>query len=462
MQCSCERDALLRALTLCADLCRAFPDLTVASLHAHRSAEACDDTLEVSLWSECYGLGTLARLPATLTEPGAVTVSAHLMTQVLAALPHNAIRLSSVVIPAPDPEATTSLISPLKAGPALQIETIRQSRRAPTTRVRLRTPSVEPAASPWLSDGQTKGVPLATILPRALCEALDPCLLLARERDEASDLAPNMNHALVLLHFAPKELICTATTRIALAQSRVPWRLVPGLVPMPYLLLDERMLDWVRSALKHETQPVTLTVVPQEGPSALLLISLVQGGTLVCRGQTAPIPLIWEKRVGDPASQAFLMSRPLLAQALAFLSADRADYAARYLSCHVVNQRLCLQWHQPDPSEPTALCQIPIVNTVDDSPPVLIHLGSMRRMVRQIKGPVICLEQGSIPPRRINGAPATEPVHFMRFSTPASLATRFLLALATNPSVSASTDLPAQSHPEGSGGGGSGAALAPA
>ena len=460
MQCSCERDALLRALTICADLCRAFPDLSVATLHAHQSAEACAGTLEVSLWSERCGLGTLARLPATLTEPGEVTVPSHLMAQVLAALPQNPIRLSSVVIPASDPEDTTDLLQLLRAGPALQIETIGQSRRAPVTRVRLRPPIVEPAASPWLSDGQTRGVPLATITPRALREVLDPCLLLARERDVASASTPDMDRALVLLHFAPEELICTATTRMAVAQSRVPWRLVPEPAPIPSLLLDERMLQWVRSALKRETEPVTLTVVPQEGPSALLLISLVQGGTLVCRGKTAPIPLIWERRVDNPASQVFLVSRPLLAQALAFLSVDRAGYADRYLQCRVANQQLCLQWYPPGPSEPVATC--PIVNTVADCSPFLIHLGHMRRMVRRIKGPVIYLEQGVIMPRRSREtSAASAPVSFMRFSMPTSLAARFMVALAEHPSQQARTDLPARSHPERSDGDGSRAALAP-
>ncbi|HEU5377187.1 MAG TPA: hypothetical protein VFV38_17280, partial [Ktedonobacteraceae bacterium] len=198
-------------------------------------------------------------------------------------------------------------------------------------------------------------------------------------------------------------------------------------------LVDERMLRWMMAALKQETRPVNLMLVPQEASAMLLLFSLSRC-TLICRSKTAPIPLVWEQRIAAPSSHALLLSRSLLVKALDFLSAGQARNTNRYISLGVSNHRLCLQWDPLAQTDHSALCQLPIVNTVADIEPVLVHLQQARRMLRQIKGPALCLERGTMMLRQKKGATVEPvPVGFVRFSLPAEETTRIMLTIVEYP-----------------------------
>ena len=98
MHCSCERDALVRVLTIGADLCRAFPDL----FHVTFAARAAGETsIEIIMWHEGNGIGVQATLPADIREAGSVTVPIRTTADVLATQPGSRIELSSVQIPDP-------------------------------------------------------------------------------------------------------------------------------------------------------------------------------------------------------------------------------------------------------------------------------------------------------------------------------------------------------------------------
>ena len=243
-------------------------------------------------------------------------------------MPQSYLSLSSIIIPDPESVPDSGILKPIKGGPALQIEGTSETGASQRTRLRLCTPTSEPAYPPALANWQSSGIPLASIAPSALRELWQPCVLLAKERVEAVKETPDMDHALVLCRFDQKELVCTATTRSAVVQTRQAWTRLADSVPVSHALLDECMLRWIMTILKGETEPVTLTLLPQEAPTALVLFSLPHM-TLVCRGKTTPIPLVWERRISAPSSQALLLSRTLLVKALDFLSADQAGHANR-------------------------------------------------------------------------------------------------------------------------------------
>ncbi len=399
MQFSCERDALVRGLAICAGLCRVFPEIFHTILHA-RTTEAA--SIDMFLWNEANGVGVLATVPATITEAGSITVPTRLTTSALAAMPQSRLHLSSIIIPDRASVSREKLNKPLKGGPVLQIEGTSGTGATQRTRLRLCTPTSEHAISPALADWQASGVPLATIAPNALRKALEPCLLLAKEREGAAEDTPDMDHALVLFRFDPRALSCTATTRSAVGQSILPWTRSSGDAPSTHALVDERMLRWIMTALKRETHPVTLTLVPQEASATLLLFSLPHL-TLVCRGKTAPIPLVWEQRIGAPSTHALLLSRSLLMKALDFLSADHVGDVDPDVLVNVADHRLCLQWNPLAQPDRAAMCWLPLVNTVADTLPVLVHLPSMRRIIRLLKGPAICLEIGAVMVRQKKG-----------------------------------------------------------
>jgi hypothetical protein len=353
-------------------------------------------------------------------------------------MPPGQIQLSSVLIPDPEPVSDEEQIKPLKGDPALQIEGTSGTGATQRTRLRLCMPTSEHAVSPAPVDWQASGVPLATLAPNALREALEPCVLLAREREVAAKDTPDMDHALVLFRFDPHALFCTATTRSAVAQSTLPWTRSGEDAPSTHALVDERMLRWLMTALKRETHSVTLTLVSQEKSATLLLFSLPHL-TLVCRGKTAPIPLVWEQRIGAPSTNALLLSRSLLMKALDFLSADHARDADRDVLVNVGDHRLCLQWNPLAQPDHAAMCRLPIVNTVADTSPVLVHLQDMRRIIRLLKGPAICLEIGAVMIRQKKGETAGPvPIGFVRFSKPASASVQIMMTIAEHsPSLGA-------------------------
>lgn len=434
MHLSCERDALSHALAICANLCRAFPETFHVTLDARTPAEGSSGSMDVLLWGALSGIGVLANVPAEIAEAGSVTVPTRMSASALATMPRGQIRLSSVLIANPDSVPDAEQIKPLKGGPALQIEGISGTGATQRTRLRLCTPISEHAVSPALADWQASGIPLATLAPNVLREALEPCLLLAKKRENALEETPDMDHALVLFRFDPHALSCTATTRSAVTHSTLPCVRSSEDAPSTHALVDERMLRWVLTALKGETHPVTLVLVPQEAPATLLLFSLPHL-TLVCRGKTAPIPLVWEQRIGAPSTHALLLSRAALVKALDFLSAARAGDADRGVLASVVNHRLWLQWDPHAQADHAAMCQLPIINTVADTSPVFIHLQHMRRIIRLLKGPAICLAIGTVMIRQKKGGnvePA--PIGFVRFSKPADATTQVMLAVDECPS----------------------------
>ncbi len=199
---------------------------------------------------------------------------------------------------------------------------------------------------------------------------------------------------------------------------------------MSHVLIDERKLCWMMAALKGETHSVMLTLVPQADSSAFLVCALSQV-TLVCCATTAPLPLVWERRIHAPSSQAVLLSRVLLTQALEFLSADRARSKDRTVSLQVMDHHLCFAWPPLVQKEHRASCQIPLANTVQDRAPVLVHLRSLREMARQFNGPAICLEQGDIRLRAPAGGPEERvAVGFVRLSKPADPSIQMMMALS--------------------------------
>ena len=414
MHCSCEREALVRVLTIGADLCRAFPDLFHVTFAAR---EACETALEIIMWHEGNGVGVRATIPADVREAGTITAPTRTTADVLATHPGSRIELASVQIPDPAAVATNDLMPSLPGSPALQLESIGNTGRRQRTRVRLSSSQATPTVEAALTVGHMRGIPLASLAPDALQVVWEPCLLLAKKRDKASDETPDMDHAQVLFRFDPDALVCTATTRHAVAQSCVPWTRLEGNMPVSHVLVDERRVHWIKKALQQETQPVTLTLVPQADATALLLVALSQV-TLICRVITAPIPLVWERRVHAPVSQVMLLSRVLFSKSLDVLAADRAHGADRSLLLQAQGHQLRLQW-DPLAQENQVACELPIVNTVEERAPVLVHLRSLREMLRQFKGPVVCLEQGEIRLRK--RAEATEhpvPVGFLRLSQP--------------------------------------------
>ncbi|HEU5377142.1 MAG TPA: hypothetical protein VFV38_17055 [Ktedonobacteraceae bacterium] len=429
MKISCERDALACALALCRTLCRAFPDLFWVTLEAREPEEGRLGSLDVSLWSESSGVGVLAHVAAEVVAPGSVTVPARLTASALQTMPQCQIHLSSVVIPDPTPASHEEWLKPLKGGPALQMEGTSTTGLKQCTRVRLCAPASPPAA-PSLATWQANSIPLATITPRALREALEPCVLLTKQRVKASEETPGMDHGLVLVRFDPDALVCIATTRSAVVQSTRAWTHVPGVMPLAHALVEERMLRWLRMALHKEKRPVTLALVSSPGPAQLLLFSLPHC-TLVCRCATVPIPLVWEQRMSAPASQVLLLSRPLFLNALDILSAGRAGYATRSLVLSVVDQRLCMQQDPLAHDEQVVECQIPIVNSVAESEPVLLPVREVRRILGQMTGPAICLEAGTVLVSQSTGTTGEPvPVAFVRFSTPAEKGVQFLLAVS--------------------------------
>jgi hypothetical protein len=438
----------VRVLALCTDLCRGFPEVCHATLHARVPVEGNSGSVEVVLWNNLSGIGVVANVPAEIAEPGSVTIPTHMTATVLAAMPQSRLHLSSIIVSDPAPISDEEQIKPLKGGPALQIEGTSETGTTQRARLRLCTPTPEHTVFPALAIWQASGIPLATIAPNKLRETLKPCVLLARERAQAFYETSGMDHALVLLRFDSHALVCTATTQTAVAQSTLPWTMLPGEAPFLHTLIDEGMLRWIMNALKGETHPITLTLVPQEASAALLLFALPHI-TLVCRGKTAPIPLVWEQRVNAPASQALLLSRALLIKALDFLAVDGANHPGRCLLLNVVGHRLCLQWDPLVPEDHAALCQIPIVNTAAESEPVLVHLRQTRRMIRQIKGPAICLEQGIIVLRKSKEeASSPVPIGFVRFSKPGEATTRMMMAISEHTLSPLNTHPTAEREPE--------------
>jgi hypothetical protein len=456
MYCLCEREALLRALTIGADLCRAFSNVFQITFSAR---SACETSIEVLVWQETSGVGVWATVPADVREAGVITVQARLAADVLKTIPGDRIALSSVLIEESVPVSENDRFTPLSAGPAFQIESTNETGRRQRTRLRPVVPPAELSLEALLATWRPSGIPLASLEPGALRGVWEPCLLLAKKRVEASKETPDMDHALVLCRFDPEALVCTATTRHAVAQTYLSWTRLSADIPVTHVLVDERRLGWISKALKQETQPVTLTLVPQADTTALLLFSLSQV-TLICRVTTAPLPLIWEQRVHAPASQVLLLSRVLLARSLDFLAADRAHGAARSILLRAEGRHLCVQW-DPLAQEDHAACELPLANTVPECAPVQVHLRSLREMLRQFKEPVVCLEQGEIPLRK--RAEETEdpvPLSFVRLSQPAKETIQMLTVVERVPSPS-QMSAPANAAPEPAEADAKGEALAP-
>ncbi|HVU69302.1 MAG TPA: hypothetical protein VHD63_19375, partial [Ktedonobacteraceae bacterium] len=401
------------------------------------------------------GVGVWTTLPADVRAAGSLTVPVRPTTAILATMPEGRIELASVQIPEPAAVAATDLISPLPGGPALQLERCGATGRRQRTRVRLSTSqaaqTMEAVGTSWRKQARA----LASLEPDALRQAWGPCLLLAKKRDQAAEDTPDMDHALVLLRCEADALVCTATTRQAVAQSRVPWTPLEAPGPISHVLIDERMLRWISNALKQERSPVTLTLVPQAGASAWLLVVCSQG-TLVCRVTTAPIPLVWERRVHAPGSQVMLVSRVLFAKALDVLAADRAHGADRCIMLQAQSRQLRLQWN-PLAQEDQVACELPIANTVEARAPVLVHLRTLREMLRQINGPVVCLEQGEIRLRtRAEASGNPGAIGFLRLSPPLDRSLAMMMTSAEwgpSPSMAGTSGgpLPERSDAEGQG-----------
>jgi hypothetical protein len=435
MQCSCEREALLRVLSIGADLCRAFPNLFQVTFAARAAGKT---SMEVLTWHETSGVGVWATIPADVKEAGVVSVPARTAAGVLATHPGKQVSLTAVQIPDP---ATNDQMPPLPGSPALQIESNSTERRQ-RTRVRLGSPMAEQMMERALATFGTRGVFLAELSPRSLRETWEPCLLLAKKRVEAAEDTPDMDHALVLFRFDPDALVCTATTRHAVAQSRVPWTPLEESVPVSHVLVDERALRWISNALKQETQPVTLTLVPQTDSTALLLVVLSQV-TLICRVVTTPIPLVWERRVHAPASQVMLLSRVLFSKSLDVLAADRAHGADRHLLLQVQGRQLRLQWDPLAQADQVA-CELPLVNVVEARAPVLVHLRSLREMVRQFKEPVVCLEQGDMwLHKRDNASEDPVLIGFVRLSQPVEKTIQMMMSISERKPSPATASTPA-------------------
>lgn len=425
MHCVCERDVLLRALTISADLCRAFPNVFQITFSARADGET---SMEVLAWQETSGVGVWATIPADVQEAGAITVQARLAADVLKTMSGERIALSSVQIPDPEPQSEEDRFTPLSAGPAFQIESTSEAGRRQRTRLRSVVPPAELSLETLLATWRPSGITIASLEPSALRGVWEPCLLLAKKRVEASKDTPDMDHAQVLCRFDPEALICTATTRHAVAETRLPWTRLSADAPVTHVLVDEHRLGWISQALKQETQPVTLTLVPQADSTVLLLFSLSQV-TLICRATTASIPFVWERRVHAPASQVLLLSRVLLSRSLDFLAADRAHGADRCLLLRVEENHLCLEWHPRALAGHTA-CELPLANTVPEHVPVLVHLRQFREMLRQFKEPVVCLEQGEIRLRK--SAKATKdpvPIGFVRLCQPAKETIQMMMTI---------------------------------
>jgi hypothetical protein len=438
MHCSCEREALVRVLTIGADLCRAFPDVFQVTFVARAAGET---SLEVLVWQETSGVGVWATVPADIREAGSVTVPTRATASALATMPGSRISLASVQIPDREMVAPNDLIKLLLGGPALQLESISTTGRTQRTRLLLRPSLAAQTMEAAVADGGPHRVFLASLGARALRATWEPCLLLARKRDQAMDDTPDMDHALVLFRFDPDALVCTATTRYSVAQTRLPWMRLAADLPASHVLVDERRLGWISKALKGETQPVALTLVPQADSSALLLVVLSQV-TLVCRVTTAPIPLVWERRVHAPVSQVMLVSRVLLARSLDVLAADRAHGADRNLLLQVQGRQLRLQW-DPLAQEDQVVCELPLVNAVEARAPVLVHLRSLREMVRQFKEPVVCLEQGNIRVRkRVEASAEPVPIGFVRLSQPVEKTIQILMSIAERVPSSSKANVP--------------------
>ena len=441
MQCSCEREALMRVLTIGADLCRAFPDLF------HVTFATCATALEIVLWHEGNGVGVRATLPAEVREAGSLTVPLRPMAEVLATHPGSHIDLASVQIPDPAPIVTDDQIPSLPGGPALQLDSRAPTGRRQRTRMRLSASQATLTGEEALTDGHRRGIALASLAPAALRTVWEPCLLLAKKRDEAGEDTPDMDHAQILFRLDPDALVCTATTRHAVAQACLSWARLEANMPVSHVLVDERRLHWITKALHQETQPVTLTLFPQADATALLLVALSQV-TLICRVATAPIPLVWERRVPAPASQVMLLSRVLLARSLDLLAADRAHGSNRCLWLQVQGRHLRLQW-DPLAQDDQVACELPLVNAVAARAPVLVHLRSLREMLRQFKEPVVCLEQGELRLRK--RAEATEdpvPIGFVRLSQPASKNLQMMMTITRNVSSPSPVSEPGGPAPE--------------
>lgn len=456
MYCVCEREALLRVLTISADLCRAFPNVFQITFSAR---SACETSIEILVWQETSGVGVWATVPADVREAGVITVQARLTADVLKTIPGDRVALSSVLIEESVSVSENDRFSPLSAGSAFQIESTSETGRRQRTRLRPVVPPAEPSLESLLAMWRPSGIPLASLEPGALRGVWEPCLLLAKKRVEASKETPDMDHALVLCRFDPEAFVCTATTRYTVAQTHLPWTRLSTDVPVTHVLVDERRLGWISQALKQETQPVTLTLVPQADSTALLLFSLSQV-TLICRATTAPLPLIWEQRAYPPASQFMLLSRMLLARSLDFLAADRAHGADRSILLQAEGHHLYLQW-DPLADVGHAACELPLANAVPERVPVLVHLRQLREMLRQFKEPVVCLEQGEIPLRK--RAEETEdpvPISFVRLSQPAKETIQMMTVVERVPSPS-QVSAPVRATPEPAEADVKGEALAP-
>ena len=265
MHCMCEREMLLRALTISADLCRAFPDVFQVTFSARADGET---SIEILAWQETSGVGVWATIPADVREAGVITVQARLAADVLKTMSGDRITLSSVQIPDPSPRSEEDRFTPLSAGPAFQIESTSLAGRRQRTRLRPVVPPAELSLEARRSTWRPSGIPLASLEPGALRGVWEPCLLLAKKRTDPAKETPDMDHAQVLCRFDPEALVCTATTRHAVAQTHVPWTRLSADVPVTHVLVDEHRLGWISQALKQETQPVTLTLVPQAASTA--------------------------------------------------------------------------------------------------------------------------------------------------------------------------------------------------
>ena len=453
MKVSCSQEALKRTLTACAILGRAYPVSTQVSLSAHASEAMHPAFLEVCTWISYRTIGLVARLPAQVEQAGRASVPAQVLADGLASTPPGQLTLSLVEIA--DPPRTPTRLQPLKAGPALQMESVWRSARGTTSTRRIRlclaaatAPQGElqdvqevqalpdPPDFPDLACWRTTGFRLAEVAAGRLRAALAPCLALAHQRDEPSEAAPDMNHALVLARFDPTGIQWTATTRKEVGSCHLSLHSPThrGLdVPFSHVLFDEYDLAWMMSALRGVTSPltpVTLTLVPYAAHQVALLLES-SGFSFFCLGVTEPIPFAWEHRVQLEAPTAGVVSRTPFLQALSFFWGTR-EGENPYLYVHVSRDLLCLQGNTVGSAAIAIEHQIPLVKPAEEVPvlPILVNLKQLRQAVRLLKGKSIRLAVGTF---RLKGSPEAT-ISFLRLAVADDPTTQFMMTITCHAS----------------------------
>lgn len=398
MNIECSTAALQHAVKACADLQRTSPEAWRVSLTAIPASPEHPARLDICAGSAQATNGVIASLPASVEEAGQVCLQASTFAETLATLRGEWLHLSQVAISSSPPSDKEVFRPFLKGGPALQLEGSAISRRGTvsTQRIRLRlsSPEVTPLALPDLAAWRASGQQLGEVTPAAFRAALAPCLSLARQRQAPTETALWMNHALVLLR-CDTPLQWTATTRGTVASTRM-FTSACDRALLTHALFDERELHWVHRALAQIHQPVRLTLIPQEEGRAVVLLVESEEVTLFCLGTTEAIPLVWEKRSQQKATVAVTVERVALQRAVDFFSATSTGRPAPHVQVSVHDSMLSVQGPLNLAGD-AAEQQIPVLDGTSDIPPMMLHLRQMRRLLRLLAGPTICLEMGTLP-----------------------------------------------------------------